>query len=120
MPSTKYDPNSNPFELIPVGEYDVEVVEAKERTSAAGNPTISLQLKLENNRRVFDNLTFTEKSAYRIANFMEAAGMDVGDNLDLSAQDCLGKSVRVKLGVRKNSKNQRDENTVLEYFSVGF
>ena len=62
-------------ELLPEGVYDFVVIDATEKKSHAGNPTIELELLIKDGNgteevRVTDYLTFSPKSFWKITVFV--------------------------------------------------
>lgn len=89
MPTFEVE-EDKPFFLSP-GIHKMEVVEAVERTSKSGNEMIVIQLEAENGFRVRDYLVFTKKTAFKIKQFLEAAGRELkkGDSVTLTDSECL-------------------------------
>lgn len=121
----KFDPKSEKdiaeAGLWPVGEYDFEVKDASEETSASGNDMIKLTLHVFNNDSeritVFDYLVHTEKAAYKVRHFAEATGMLAQyERGELSSDECVFKTGRCKLGIKKDKAGQYpDKNAVADY-----
>lgn len=65
------------FSEIPEGRYNLEVVAADVKQSAAGNDMINLKMKIaegdHKGRYIWDNLTFIENSLWKLKSFLEAA-----------------------------------------------
>ena len=105
--------------LFPKGEYDFEVIDAKDTESKAGNDMIALTLNVvdayDARKTVFDFLVSTEKAIFKIRQFAAATGMmnlyDVGG---FTAEDCIGKTGRCKIVITK-SEGYADKNSVAEY-----
>lgn len=89
MPTFEVE-EDKPFFLSP-GIHKMEVVEAVERTSKSGNEMIVIELEAENGVRVRDFLVFTKKAAFKIKQFLEAAGRELkkGDSVTLTDKECL-------------------------------
>jgi Protein of unknown function (DUF669) len=107
-------------EMLPEGTYDFTVEDATERTSEKGNQMIELQLMVKgpdgkNGVRVFDHLTFTPKSYWKIDAFRIATGETLvqGQTVTFEAEDCLDRSGKVWLTVEKDEG--RNRNKVDEY-----
>jgi hypothetical protein len=93
-------------EVLPDGsEWEFEVENAQEKESQAGNPIIELCLLILNGvgkgYRVYDILTFTAKAFFRIDQFRKATGDKIspGEEVDLEAEDCIGRRGRVVLKI---------------------
>ena len=86
-------------ETLPKGSYDFTVVDATERTSQSGNTMIELELMVKGSGggknggvRIFDHLTFTPKSFWKIDAFRIATGekLTPGQTVSFEAEDCQG------------------------------
>jgi hypothetical protein len=107
-------------ETLPAGVYGFRVVDATEKESKTGNPTIELQLLIEspdrkNGVRFFDYLTFVPNSFWKIDAFRIATGEQLvqGQTVDFESEDCIGRTGRVSLTVEKYEGRSR--NKVEEY-----
>lgn len=111
--------------LIPEGYYNFEMVQVEEKLSQAGNPMISLKMKIidANNRErfVFDRLmeAFSEK----LRAFCYATGLaEKYEQGELSADDCKFKSGRLHLVVSPerngNGTVYKARNEVKDYYSI--
>lgn len=82
-------PENTPF-LRP-GIQKMEVVEAIEKVSKSGNEMIEITLEAKGGGRVKDYLVFTKKAAFKIRQFLEAAGrkLETGANVSLTDRECL-------------------------------
>lgn len=82
-------PENTPF-LRP-GIQKMEVVEAIEKVSKSGNEMIEITLEAKGGGRVKDYLVFTKKAAFKIRQFLEAAGhnLKTGDEVSLTDKECL-------------------------------
>jgi len=99
--TTSTPKTGNGYALLEPGEYDFEVVDAKERISQSGNEMIELKLRLQGEVHVFDNLVFTEKALWKIDQFLKAVGAHPGEDKDITveADDCLGHRGRCQLKI---------------------
>jgi len=110
------------FELLPAGEYDVEVIEAEERTSQKGNQMIALTLQARHpdgyDARVWDYLVSTPAAVFKIRMFCDAAGLQKQfDSGRLTAEDCVGATSRAKIVVEDGRDGYSDRNSVAEYMA---
>lgn len=82
-------PENTPF-LTP-GIRLMDVVEAVEKISKTGNEMIEITLEAKSGGRVKDYLVFTTKAAFKIRQFLEAAGrkLETGANVSLTDRECL-------------------------------
>jgi hypothetical protein len=95
--------------LLPEGDYDFVVEDAKERTSKKGTPMIEVKLSMSSIRgrsTVFDNLM-----AWNIADFLMAVGETVtyGRESEIEAYELPGKSGRLHLIVENWEGTDRNK-----------
>ena len=79
---------------VPDGEYRFEVTNAEEKQSASsGNDMIELTLKIENGPTVYDYLTATDGSSWKLDNFRASIGEDVrsGVPVDVDPDKFIGR-----------------------------
>lgn len=112
------------FELLPAGEYDIEVLEAEERESQKGNQMIALTLQAKHpdgyDARVWDYLVSVPAAIFKIKMFCEATGL--GKKFEggkLTAEDCVGKRARAKIVVDEGRDGFGDRNSVSDYVEAG-
>lgn len=102
--------------LIPAGEYDFTVQEAVEKKSKAGNDMIQLDMDVyvgDRTRPMKDWLM--ESMAYKLRHFCYGVGLGAKyDAGTLTAQDCVGKSGKVKI-VQKQNGDYGLQNSVKDY-----
>lgn len=102
--------------LLPDGAYPFEVTAASEKTSQNGNAKIELTLEVGPDRvKVFDNLTFTAASSWRIDAFRLATGDIIKGNIEVSieAEDCIGR--KGQCAIITETYNGRTRNRVDSY-----
>ena len=102
---------SNDRFLVPDGIYEIECVEAIEKTAKSGNPMIQLTWEIvgkngDNGPRLKDWLVMTEAVAWRIDAFLVAIGRHPGEGVEveLEADDLIGVSTRARLKQEKDAK----------------
>lgn len=89
------------YPLIPVGDHEFAIVEARGKTSSSGNPMIELTLEIEHDGRigkVWDYVTFTDAARKVVASKCDALGL--GDALrdgTLTPESFVGIVGRVRL-----------------------
>ena len=112
------------FELLPAGEYDIEVLEAEERQSQKGNQMIALTLQAKHpdgyDARVWDYLVSVPAAIFKIKMFCEAT--DLAKQFEggkLTAEDCVGKRARAKIVVDEGRDGFGDRNSVSDYLVAG-
>lgn len=119
-----YKSNGQPdaFGFLPAGVYPAIVIKAEEKTSKSGNPMLVVSLKaMDKNGEsttVQEYLASTEKSIWKIDNFMWAIGIcpQAGQTVSIMPNQIIGKSCYVRVGVEKGES--RDFNNCLEVMSV--
>jgi len=103
--------------LLPEGEYDAVVYEAREKTSQAGNPMVELMLTVYGPEgatvTIFDNLVSTPRALWKLRHFMESAGLDFSRG-ELLPDDVKDKNVRIHTQIEKQTGFQ-DKNKVVDY-----
>ena len=102
MPSYTSGAASGP-EYVPVGEYEVEVIGAKEKRSGNQNDMIELKLVTPEGAIFFDHLVFNEKCAWKIDAFRGATGETVteGEDVNLEASDLIGRKGMARLTIEE-------------------
>jgi hypothetical protein len=114
----RYTPRSAPGEgsVLPDGEYSFEVTNAEEKTSdSSGNEMIELTLKIENGPTVYDYLTWTEKSDWKLNDFRASIGENVivGVPVDVNPDNWIGRRGRCVLYT--DTYQGKKKNKVAEY-----
>jgi len=91
-------------EPLPPGDYFSEVVSGKDGVSKNNNQKISLRLKVLSgeytDRQFFDDLTFTEDSAWRVKQAMLAMGFDAEYKGDVTGEDFVGCQCIARLTIK--------------------
>ena len=111
----KSDDELNP--VFPPGEYDAEVVKAEEKVSKrSGKEMIEIGLKVYSGEdTIYVKDWLMESVAKKLKQFCKAAGLsELYDLGTLTAEDCKGRSVRVRLKVEA-SEQYGDQNSVADY-----
>jgi hypothetical protein len=113
---------SSGFELLPEGTYDLEVIDAEERTSQKGNEMIALTLQAQHPDgypiRIWDYLVSVAAATFKIEQFCTAASLtEKFKSGRLLAEDCIGKKVRAKIEIEAGRDNYSDRNSIREYVS---
>ena len=105
--------------LLPGGEYDYEVMEVTEQFSKSGNEMVKLRLRIFHGESGTRTLTdyLLEAMAGKLKHFCTSHGMqDKYDAGTLCADDCMGLTGRVRIGIKKDKTGQYpDQNTVFDY-----
>lgn len=98
--------------LVPDGIYEIECIDAKEKTSkTSGNPMMELNWQIvgkngDHGPKLKDWLVMSEAVAWRIDSFLVAAGKHPGEGveIELEADDLIGVAVRARLKQEKDTK----------------
>lgn len=108
--------------LLPEGVYDFEVFEAEEKQSAKGNDMIALNMKVyEADGRVnFVRDWLLEAMMKKLCHFCREVGLvDKYEAGTLTAQDCIGRTGKVKLKIEPGKGNFGPKNSVSDYGDDG-
>ena len=110
------------FELLPPGDYDIEVIESEERTSQKGNQMIALTLQAKHpdgyESRIWDYLVSVPAAVFKIKMFCDATGLTKHyEGGKLTAKDCLGKRAKARVIVEEGRDGFGDRNSVAEYLT---
>lgn len=112
----KTDEELNPL-LMP-GEYDAEVYQAEEKTSSKGNEMIELRLKVYHDgspQPILLRDWLLDSVPAKLKRFCEAAGlMDLYEAQELTADSCVGASVRVNIKI-KSDPQYGEQNSIGGY-----
>jgi hypothetical protein len=105
-------------ELWGDGEYEFEIVDAREKVSLAGNEMIELRVRIFRpdgaSRTISDYLL--AKRMGKLRNASVACGLlDKYQTGDLSGENFVGKRGRLKLAVEKSKNGYPDRNVVANY-----
>ena len=119
--SPKTDRELATANLFPAGEYDFEVVDAKDTVSKAGNDMIVLNLRvydgMGSSRFVYDYLL--DQMAYKVKHAAEACGLLKDyESGKLDAASFVGKTGRVKLTIQASKDPQYDDKNVVKDYVV--
>jgi hypothetical protein len=82
-------PDDTPF--LKPGIQVMEVVAAVDKVSKNGNEMIEITLESKGGAQVKDYLVFTTKAAFKLKEFLQAAGRKLkkGDKISLTYKECL-------------------------------
>ena len=102
---------SNDRFLVPDGVYEIECIDAREKTSKGGNPMIELNWQIvgengDHGPKFKDWLVMSEAVAWRIDAFLTAIGKHPGEGveIELDADELIGVSTRARLKQEKDDK----------------
>jgi len=94
---------------VPAGEYPAVIHAAEDGTSQNGNPKIDIQWKLEtgekdtDGRIVFEPLTFTEKTLWRVKRTLKALGFDNNFKGEVHGEDLVGKKALIVVEIQPSN-----------------
>lgn len=109
------------LEPIDEGVYEATIVDAKEGISKKGNPKIDLRWQVDvdgRDRIVFDTLTFSPESMWRVKLTLQALGFASDFSGDVEPEDLIGASARITVAIDRGRKDPAtgeeypDRNTV--------
>jgi hypothetical protein len=108
------------FSLLPEGLYDIEVVDAEERSSKKGNAMIALTLEVRHPdgypSRVWDYLVSTPAAVFKIKQFCDAAGLTAEFMAGtLTEAHCRNRKLKAKIFVDGGRDGYQDRNSIKEY-----
>lgn len=117
------DEQSGGFEPWRPGDYDFNVYDASEETSATGNEMIKLTLHVLNRdgerRTVFDYLVNSDKAQWKIRHFAEAVGMvPQYEQGDMDPHDITGRVGQLKLRIKPAQGQYSAQNAVNDYIPM--
>ncbi len=109
-------------DLIPKGVYNFQVMNAEESISKAGNDMIKILVKIwmddGRERTIYDYLL--ESMEFKLGHFAEVTGLlDQYKNNKLNAQDCIGKTGSLKIGIQSDKNGEYpDKNSIIDYITT--
>lgn len=111
----KYDEDIG-FVVLPKGEYYAEIYTAKDQRSNAGNDMVQVSYKIlipeeYKNARVFEYLTFTEKSMGRVKHFLHMINEPFKGNIQIDSGNWIGKCIKLVVSV-ENHETYGEQNRV--------
>src|SRR5688572_7178309 len=105
-------------DLLPKGIYTAEVIDAEDKVSKSGNDMIKISLRVYHDAgKVLLDDYLLEAIAYKLRHFCVACGiLDIYERGELTAADCKGHTVQVKLTIKSDDTGQyHDQNSVSDY-----
>jgi hypothetical protein len=107
------------FAPAPVGVYTLKIIEATEKTTKNGDPMISVKCEIDDTgsylgTTVWNNVVFIPKGRKGAGiglEFLKAIGQPFEGQLEIDANNWIGKSFRAKLGIEKDLKGN-DRNKI--------
>lgn len=110
-------PDAPEFDLLPVGDYDGDIVKAELKDTRAGK-MISVQIKLENGRSVFDNLNIQCATSQQAEDIAKAAIKRIGQTngrVIRDTEDLEMCRVRVRVAIQP-ARGEYDERNIVKYY----
>lgn len=103
-------PNDRP-EFLEPGDYEVEVIEAVETRSKAGNPMIELKLRTPAGSHLYELLVFTPNAFWRIDAFRLSIGDKISpeETVNVAADDLVGRKGLARLVVEEYNGRKRNK-----------
>lgn len=120
------DPNDRPdYEAMPEGHYLVKVIDNQEEepgpNSKTGESMLALTMEVVQprehaGRKVWDRLSYSEKAAWKMRSFFDAADYDYDSDVDEIQEDETEFIVLLTCEVQKQGRNKNKlKNEVGEY-----
>ena len=118
-------------EPVPAGAYRVKIKSAAEaEAKSTGNPMIKLSYEIlapeeYAGRVIFDNLTFTQASLWRVKQALLAFGWDEDFEDEVDPDELIGQVADLEIVIRKGQMNEDtgepypDSNSVKRYHAAG-
>ena len=106
------------FELLPEGDYVVEIEEVEVKQSSTGKAMMSLQMTVREpeehqGRKLFDNMMLEGNALWRTKRELNAILGDVPDGaFNFDTEDLVGTQVGVYVGHRKWKKEDGGDDTM--------
>lgn len=108
------------FELLPDGEYELQITNTEERKTKAGDPMVNVECEVINNpdyngRKVFYNVSFLPKDkpgAGMSTHFMKTINQPWEGTIDVDCADWVGEKFKAKIGSREYTKKDGTKATV--------
>jgi hypothetical protein len=101
---------------VPPGEYTLTIMDAVEETSKSNNDMIKLKCRVVNGDgtlgvSLFEYLVFSEKTLFRIDQFLSACAKHPGPGLDFSldCEEMIGWEFRAVLKVEEHNGNKSNK-----------
>lgn len=110
-------PDAPEFELIPVGDYDGDITKAELKDTRSGC-MISVQIKLDSGRMVFDNLNIQCSSSQQAEDIAKAAVKKIGQTNNKVIRDTSDLElcrVRVRIGIQP-ARGEYSERNVVKFY----
>jgi hypothetical protein len=99
--------------LLKPGEYGVEVKQAyTSRSVLGGNEMVIVFLSAKNDEgqatSFRDYLVFNEKAYWKFESFLKAVGLDLEDGEEIDADDFVGLTARVQVGIKEFGNREQN------------
>lgn len=112
------------LEPIEDGKYEATIVSAENGVSKKGNPKIDIRWQVElgegQKRNIFDTLTFSVDSMWRVKLTLQALGFPKDFKGDVEPEDLLGKTALITVTTQKGAVHEEtgepypDRNKVIK------
>lgn len=105
--------------LLPIGEYDFEILGAENKTFRTGSEGIALKVGVFTSsgaqRFVNDNLIFQDNCMFKVSNFCKCVGLyEAYKAGNLDAEDCKGRGGKLRLKIEEEGEYPA-KNVVANY-----
>jgi hypothetical protein len=102
--------------FVPPGDYTLQIIDAEEDTSKSGNDMIKIKCRVVKDDgllgvSLFDYLVFSEKTLFKIDQFLKACGRHPGADCDFSldCEELIGWEFQATLKVEEHNGNKNNK-----------
>jgi len=106
-------PDAEEFEVLPDGEYMVEVSGVEEKETKGGDTYWNLKHVViegeHEGRFIFDNITFNDKGLPRVKLVFSRLGIDVSGKIEIEPEDLVGERAYVTVAAQEYDGKTRSK-----------
>jgi|SRR5882724_3387963 len=115
-----FAPESEPFVLLPDGDYELQITNTEERKTKAGDPMVNVECEVINNsefngKRVYYNVSFLPKEkpgSGMSTHFMKSINQAWEGTVDIDCEAWIGEKFKAKIVSREYTKKDGSKATV--------
>ncbi len=121
-----FAPESQPFTLLPDGEYELQITDTKESKTKAGDPMVNVTCEVINNpdhngRKLFYNVSFLPKEkpgSGMSTHFMKAINQPWKGSVEVDCSYWIGEKFKAEVSTREYTKKDGSKATVNDIKSI--